>query len=502
MSIPIDPAEVAPDGLEEGQMRAADPLAADALFHIDMPPPVSLRDRFGLPPFSVLDRRSGLWQDRKRQWLSLGIRSELGRDSRTTSPYGVRETGWAAGNARKHAETGEANINSEAPPPSRPPGGGHSPLWIYPSGSHGDEDRYGRSRNKAFGVQGPFPSSFREAAKEHAETGEPTLPQKADTSKAAPPRPGGGGGGFWLGKTADGRTAPGDPQKYSGRASETGLLYKSPTSRDPDYYRKKTEAERVAGRALTLEEFERDYYIDDDVAPAYETGTSIFDPVVCELVYRWFAGPDALVLDPFAGGSVRGIAASYLERRYFGIDLRPEQVEANRAQCDLLREDMWEPVWAAGDASEVLAGPGVPPAVDLVFSCPPYADLEQYSDDPRDLSNMRYGEFRRMHALIIRLSCERLRNDRFAAWVISDVRDKTTPGSPYRGLVADTVRAFEEAGLRLYNDCVILDNVGSGAMRAAGNFQKSRKLVRMHQHLLVFVKGDPRVATEAAGGAL
>jgi hypothetical protein len=39
----------------------------------------SLADRFGAVPFSVLNAREGWWQDRKREWLSLGIQSELGR---------------------------------------------------------------------------------------------------------------------------------------------------------------------------------------------------------------------------------------------------------------------------------------------------------------------------------------------------------------------------------------------------------------------------------------
>lgn len=39
----------------------------------------SLADRFGIPPFSVLNAREGWWQDRKRAWLALGIQSELGR---------------------------------------------------------------------------------------------------------------------------------------------------------------------------------------------------------------------------------------------------------------------------------------------------------------------------------------------------------------------------------------------------------------------------------------
>lgn len=42
-------------------------------------PRSTLADRFGIPPFSVLDARKGWWQDRKRAWLEIGIRSELGR---------------------------------------------------------------------------------------------------------------------------------------------------------------------------------------------------------------------------------------------------------------------------------------------------------------------------------------------------------------------------------------------------------------------------------------
>ena len=39
----------------------------------------SLADRFGIPPFSVLNAREGWWQERKRTWIALGIQSELGR---------------------------------------------------------------------------------------------------------------------------------------------------------------------------------------------------------------------------------------------------------------------------------------------------------------------------------------------------------------------------------------------------------------------------------------
>ena len=44
----------------------------------------SLAERFIIPPFSVFDTRQGYWQTRKRQWLALGIKSELGRGGAMT----------------------------------------------------------------------------------------------------------------------------------------------------------------------------------------------------------------------------------------------------------------------------------------------------------------------------------------------------------------------------------------------------------------------------------
>mgnify|MGYP003593623388 FL=1 len=42
-------------------------------------PKGNLSDRFMIPPFTVLNAREGWWQNRKRAWLAIGIKSELGR---------------------------------------------------------------------------------------------------------------------------------------------------------------------------------------------------------------------------------------------------------------------------------------------------------------------------------------------------------------------------------------------------------------------------------------
>ena len=200
------------------------------------------------------------------------------------------------------------------------------------------------------------------------------------------------------------------------------------------------------------------------------------------------------MLDPFAGGSVRGIVASKLGRQYIGVDLSERQLAANKEQADRICGDPM-PVWCAGDSRDIAAiADGV--KADLVFSCPPYVDLEVYSEDPRDISTMKYADFLAAYREIIAASVGMLKQDRFAAFVVGDVRD---PKGFYRNLPGDTVAAFQDAGLRLYNEAVLVTCVGSLPIRAGRAFESGRKLGKTHQNVLVFVKGDWKRAVEAIG---
>ena len=223
------------------------------------------------------------------------------------------------------------------------------------------------------------------------------------------------------------------------------------------------------------------------------SGTSIFDPVLCEIAYRWFSPVGGNVLDPFAGGSVRGFVAGHLNRNYMGIELRAEQVQANNKQWAIQKAN-GNVEWVTGDSNAVLDT--LDYEADLIFSCPPYANLEVYSDDPADISNMPYEQFLEVYRSIIAKACGLLKNDSFAAWVIGDVRDKK---GIYQGLVADTIKAFEDAGLGFYNDGIIAGPIGTWAIRAGKQFAVTRKLGKLHQNMLIFVKGDPRKATEKCG---
>lgn len=226
------------------------------------------------------------------------------------------------------------------------------------------------------------------------------------------------------------------------------------------------------------------------------SGASVFDPVLTEICYKWFCPPGGDILDPFAGGSVRGIVAGMLGYGYYGIDLRPDQVAANRAQAKLIEKKLDRELsvyWREGDSNKELDS--VTGTYDFVFSCPPYHDIEKYSDDPADLSNMDYAKFCTLYRSIITKAMSKLKPNRFACFVVGDIRAKD--GS-YRNFVSETIDCFTKClddngkPVMLYNDIVLINVVGSLAIRVGRQFEGYRKVGKMHQNVLVFYKGDPK----------
>ena len=170
---------------------------------------------------------------------------------------------------------------------------------------------------------------------------------------------------------------------------------------------------------------------------------------------------------------------------YFGIDLRDEQVKANQENARQI--GVKNAQWVADDSLNVdqyLKDE----SQDMVFTCPPYADLEVYSDDDRDISNMDYQQFVGTYQKIIEHAVNKLKPNRFAIVTISDVRDKK---GFYHDLQSATTQAMENAGAYLYNDMVLINANGSGGMRARRNM-RNRKTVRSHQNVLVYFKGNPK----------
>lgn len=217
-----------------------------------------------------------------------------------------------------------------------------------------------------------------------------------------------------------------------------------------------------------------------------DNGTSQFDSVLAEILLKWFGFSGCNVYDSFGGGHIRGTMSALLGYTYTGIELATDQVIANKQRYDELKLEKNLCTWINDDSLNV--DRYVEDSTqDLFFSCPPYGDLEQYTDDPRDLSSMDYQDFLTVYREIIRKGLQKLKPNRFACFVVGDFRD--TRGF-YRAFVSDTIKAFTTQGAGLYNELILLNNIGTAPMRASAVFN-NRKMVKIHQNVLVFFKGDP-----------
>ena len=86
-----------------------------------------------------------------------------------------------------------------------------------------------------------------------------------------------------------------------------------------------------------------------------------------------------------------------------------------------------------------------------------------------------------------------LKNNRFAVFVVGEIRDKN---GFYKNFVGDTIQAFLDTGVGYYNDIILYTVIGSLPVRVTKQFQPYRKIGKVHQNILVFYKGDPKLCQE------
>lgn len=122
----------------------------------------------------------------------------------------------------------------------------------------------------------------------------------------------------------------------------------------------------------------------------------------------------------------------------------------------------------------------------MVFTSPPYAGLEVYSDIQGDLSVVSkdgYEEFSKKYLEILKKTAALLVPGGFAVFVLGEVRDKN---GNYIGFVPDTVKLLQSLGLDYYNEMILAQ--ATGGLFITSKFEKSKKISKHHQNVLVFTK--------------
>jgi len=230
------------------------------------------------------------------------------------------------------------------------------------------------------------------------------------------------------------------------------------------------------------------------VDPNYKPTVSVFDPVIAEIMIRWFCVPstNAKILDPFCGGSVRGIVSSFFGHHYTGVDLRQEQVDANYRQYDVLKDRMpknhIKPEWIAGDSRNI-SKIVKKKEFDFLLTSPPYYKIEHYSDLANDLNNMNWSEFKKVYREIIHASCDLMNKKKpsFVAWNVGNARDPQS--RMYVNQQDITKQYFYDKGFQLQNEFVLIHPAYSLPFRLNNMFLPKRTVPKQHEYVLVFYNG-------------
>lgn len=268
--------------------------------------------------------------------------------------------------------------------------------------------------------------------------------------------------------------------------SRNDTLITSPEIKYKDLYQKTRQHREELG--MTFKEYLEKYVPDDvkerEAKKILSQGVSLLDPVMAELVCRWFGIENCKTFDCFAGDSVFGYVSAHLGNEFIGIELRPEQAQLNNERVEGMSAR-----YICDDGQNV-AQHIETESQDLLFSCPPYFDLEVYSDLPNDASNQgSYEDFIAIlrNAFTAAIGC--LKENRFAVIVVGDVRDKST--GFYYDFCGDIKKIFKDNGVSLYNEIILIETGASTALRAS-RYMESRKVAKMHQSVLVFYKGKTK----------
>lgn len=218
---------------------------------------------------------------------------------------------------------------------------------------------------------------------------------------------------------------------------------------------------------------------------AHNANASVLDPVVCEVILRFFM-PKAgrRVYNPFGGGVQFGFVAGSYGYEYEASEIRQNQCDANNKICG----DFPGVRWVRSD-SATFEPDGM---FDLVFACPPYYKVERYIDydgtppDGEINALGTYEEFRDALFAGYRTAIRHLHDNCFIVIMTGDSRDKS---GAYHCSEAETELFFKNEGLSVYNKIVYLECEFTRLAQAKKTLNY-RKFPKREQKIFVAYKGN------------
>ena len=218
---------------------------------------------------------------------------------------------------------------------------------------------------------------------------------------------------------------------------------------------------------------------------SFNGNASVLDPVMCEVILRFFMPTNGTrIYNPFGGGVQFGFISGSYGYEYIASEIRQNQCDANNTLC----QDLESAKWIKSDSAKY-----EPEGMfDLCFSCPPYYKVEKYIDYDNiipegELNNIpTYKEFRDTLFEGYKKAIKKLNNNCFFVIMTGDSRDKT---GAYYGSEAEHELFFKQQGLHIYNKIVYLECEFTRLAHAKRTLDY-RKFPKREQKILIFYKGD------------
>lgn len=191
------------------------------------------------------------------------------------------------------------------------------------------------------------------------------------------------------------------------------------------------------------------------------------------------------VLDLFMGHNSRASDVLSLNRKYRGFDVHKFPIDFTTKCCKPFPEENYT---LHLQSSESLPYPNN--YFDFAFTCPPYADVEQYSkiygeEIKSDLSGFSYEDFLVLYKKCISEGFRTLKEGKFFVIIIGDIHKN----GKFISLSNETVRLAEEVGFEFHDENIYnrKSNIG-GDLNYKTFILTCRRFPTIHEYILVFKK--------------
>ena len=214
---------------------------------------------------------------------------------------------------------------------------------------------------------------------------------------------------------------------------------------------------------------------------------SEFNPGVAKNIISFWSDNEDNILDPFCGRT-RALVSYAMNRNYVGYEVSGDVVSYmnnkfdslgcfsdNNFNVDIIHDDCLN-IDKEFDGEQF----------DLIFTCPPYWNLEKYESCEGQLSDIKnYAVF--MDALVERLNkaVKVLKKDKYMCIVVGDFRRNTQ----YVTFHADLLERMRDNNSLKLHDVIVMQNMPfHTAAFYFGSKKKYKYTAKAHEYLLVWKK--------------